>query len=283
MVEYLRMMRAADTFREIWTTALDFLFPAKCLVCGDFLEPAPRFNADSATGEPDGRPALARSAVRLTDARLLCHGCAQTVKAVCEPMCSCCGVMFASREGENHLCADCLQSSKPYGAARAAFVYDQAMMTLIQRFKYQGKVQLAEPFGRVLSDVMTSCWPPDTVDVIVPVPLHAARFRKRGFNQSYLLVHNWKQVGRARRNIPVVLDALLRVERTSPQTGLGRKERMKNIRHAFRVQSPGKIADRRVLLIDDVFTTGATAGECARVLLDAGAQSVDALTLARAM
>jgi ComF family protein len=280
------MMPAANTLRKIWTTAVDFLFPAKCLVCGDFLESARRFNGDVGTGESDGEPAsaLPRSAVHLTDARLLCHECAQTVKAVREPVCDCCGMMFASREGDNHLCADCLQSPKAYGMARAAFVYDQAMMTLIQRFKYQGKVQLADPFGRALFDAMTCCWTADTVDVVVPVPLHAARFRKRGFNQSYLLVRNWKRfAGGRRRNIPVVVDALLRAERTSPQTGLGRKERLKNIRHAFRVQSPGKIVDRRVLLVDDVFTTGATAGECARVLLDAGARSVDVLTLARAM
>jgi ComF family protein len=277
------MMPAGNILRQIWTTALDFVFPAKCLVCGDFLESARRFKGDVGSRASDWREALPRSAVPLTDARLLCRSCAQTVKTVREPLCDCCGVMFASREGDNHLCADCLQSSKPYRVARAAFVYDEAMMTLIQRFKYQGKVQLADPFGRILIDVMTSCWTTDAVDVVVPVPLHAARFRKRGFNQSYLLVRNWKRVGRGRREIPVVLDALLRVEHTSPQTGLGRRERMKNIRHAFRVQSPGKIADRRVLLVDDVFTTGATAGECARVLVDSGVRSVDVLTLARAM
>jgi len=264
-------------------TALDFLFPAKCLVCGAFLESVRPFNARGGVEASDLTSQLPLGVARLIQAGLLCRVCALTVNAVREPLCDCCGVMFAGREGDNHLCGDCLESPKPYGMARAVFVYDQALITLIRRFKYHGKVQLADPFGRILYDAMAGCWPAGSLDVIVPVPLHAVRFRKRGFNQSDLLVRHWIRLADGGATAAILPDALLRVEPTLPQTGLGRKERLQNIRHAFRVPSPGKVADRRVLLVDDVLTTGATVAECAQVLLNAGARSVDVLTLARAM
>jgi ComF family protein len=116
-------------------------------------------------------------------------------------------------------------------------------------------------------------------DVIIPVPLHIGRLRWRGFNQAAMLA-----VSVARRiDRPLDLRTLVRVRETPPQTQRNRDERIKNLKRAFAVRRPARIASRRILLIDDVMTTGATADECARTLLAAGARRVDVLTLARAV
>jgi ComF family protein len=117
------------------------------------------------------------------------------------------------------------------------------------------------------------------IDVIMPVPLHPARLREREYNQSLLLAD---QLGRHTRK-PVSTSILLRVLATDPQTTLSRHERLQNLRRAFSVSSPETVAGQRILLVDDVFTTGTTLNECAKVLLAAGAESVDALTAARTM
>ena len=120
--------------------------------------------------------------------------------------------------------------------------------------------------------------PPDIDgDLLVPVPLHPTRLRTREFNQSLLLA---EQLGRYLKR-PVSAAVLVRVLATDPQTTLTRKERLRNLRQAFAVQNAESFVGRRVLLIDDVYTTGATLNDCAKVLLKGGASSVSALTLAR--
>jgi ComF family protein len=116
-----------------------------------------------------------------------------------------------------------------------------------------------------------------TIDVIMPVPLHRSRLRERGFNQALLLA---SAVGRA-HGIPLSYDNLTRFRATRPQVELSGEERVQNVRGAFRLTRPADVEGKRVLLVDDVFTTGATMNECAAVLKRAGARSVVALTLAR--
>jgi ComF family protein len=120
-------------------------------------------------------------------------------------------------------------------------------------------------------------------DVVVPVPLGNDRLRSRGFNQAYLLVHKWQHIGRREAiDVPEPLDkALIKVRRTRPQTGLDREMRLKNVRNAFRVNRKVKLEERTVLLVDDVFTTGATLAACTEALLAGGAAGVNVLTLAR--
>jgi ComF family protein len=121
-------------------------------------------------------------------------------------------------------------------------------------------------------------------DLIVPVPLHIRRFRERGFNQSWMLVQEWPELFRRRHSgtLPeLVRDALVRHRWTEPQAGLDRRRRKTNIKGAFSVSGHVDILGKRVLLVDDVYTTGATAEECASVLLKNGASDVHILTLAR--
>ncbi len=195
--------------------------------------------------------------------------------------------MFKSRHGENHFCGDCITEPKKFRIARAAVANNPQLMTAIHRFKYAGKLQLAELLGGLMLNAYRRFWESEIFDLVLPVPLHAKKLRTRGFNQSYLLIRSWKTISIPSAvelsAIPVSTDILIKKETTIPQTGLGRQQRLKNIRGAFRVQCPQKVDAKKVLLIDDVYTTGATVNECARMLLKAGAAFVDVLTAARAI
>jgi len=214
-----------------------------------------------------------------------CSNCVSAPAAISSPMCTCCGVTFKSRQDQNHLCGDCMVQPKKFSLARAALSGDPQVMAVIHRFKYAGKTQLAWPLGGLMLSVFMRHWQGAQVDWILPVPLHPQKFRSRGFNQSYLLIDRWKAIAKAMQislpNISILTNALIRTRVTVAQTGLGRAQRLKNVKGAFSVQSPEKIYGKRVLVVDDVYTTGATANECARILLKSGAERVDVLTLAR--
>jgi ComF family protein len=195
--------------------------------------------------------------------------------------------MFQSREGDDHHCGECLEKPKRFRKARAFGVYDQALMESIHRFKYKGKVQLARPLGTLLLAAMLIYWDDDPPDLLVPVPLHARRFRERGFNQAFLLIRDLPRMVAALpvqlSNIRTAREVLLRNRWTDPQIGLGRSTRLQNIKNAFSVSDETRVFQKKILLVDDVYTTGATVDECAGALLKAGAEWVDVLTLARTM
>jgi ComF family protein len=150
---------------------------------------------------------------------------------------------------------------------------------LIHRFKYREESGLAAPLGDLLAGGDYPGFRIGDATVVVPVPLHRQRLRERGFNQSLLLA---RVVGR-RHGIPVAARALRRTAATPPQVTLGRKERERNVRGAFTAGDAAHLPGERALLVDDVYTTGSTLKECARVLVDAGAREVFVLTLARSV
>jgi ComF family protein len=145
----------------------------------------------------------------------------------------------------------------------------------VHKFKYKGVTALAEPLGGLMAEYWYTH--PMPADVLVPVPLHKNRLRERGFNQAALLAHQLSK----RIHLAVDEQTLVRQRATALQVDLDTEERKKNVRDAFRCTT-GALADRRVLLIDDVCTTGATLEACAVALEDSGTQCVQALTLARA-
>jgi ComF family protein len=153
------------------------------------------------------------------------------------------------------------------------------LKTAIYALKFKNKVSLANPLGRVLFDTFLHFWTVGEVDVVAPVPLHRQRFRQRGFNQAYLLVRRWALP----EETVIIRDLLVRTRATAPQTGLDRQQRRINIRNAFSVNHRGQTAGKRVLLVDDVLTTGATVDACSNALMRDGAERVDVLTLARAL
>lgn len=262
----------------------DVLFPAQCLVCGAF------FHNDS--HQRNGLPAAVFQAGTAPDfekvmAPFLCRLCSKDFVAAVSPLCTVCGIMFQSREGQDHICGECLTSPKLFGMARSLGAYERALLAVIHRMKYAGKVQVARPLGALLFFALIRYWQPGSIDLAIPVPLHSKKIRTRGFNQSYLLVRGWESMDAAlnieQPFIKVDGRALIRERWTEPQTGLGKKKRLANIKNAFGVSESAKIEGKRILLVDDVYTTGATVNECAKVLLGAGARRVDVLTLAQAL
>ena len=252
---------------------LDAIFPLKCLVCGDF------FKADKVR-----RRTVAGDSFPDVMGSYFCSRCRKDIGLIRSPKCSVCGFMFESREGDDHACASCIGKPPAFGKARAYGRYDGSLREAIHLLKYRGKAYLAEPLGLLLFQEFVANWGPSDIDCIIPVPLHGKRLKKRGFNQTYQLVKKWpvymeKMGGDDHAEIDQGL--LLRKYRTKAQVGMTRKERLANMRGVFAVRSPNLVEGRKFLVIDDVFTTGTTAGECAKTLLKHGAATVDVLTLAQ--
>jgi ComF family protein len=152
-------------------------------------------------------------------------------------------------------------------------------MEAIHRLKYGGKTSLSKPLSALARDTFYQFWDAGSIDLFLPVPLHIRRLRERGFNQAHLVNKKWSRL----EGIPLDGLTLSRSRWTEPQTSLARAERRKNVKGAFSLRHPDRVRGRRILLVDDVLTTGATINECARVLMKAGAECVDVLTLARAV
>ncbi|MBW7957287.1 MAG: ComF family protein [Deltaproteobacteria bacterium] len=225
---------------------LDILLPRLCLLCG-------------VDAEDDG----------------FCPGCADLLSEsrICQPMCSTCGEPFPDSAGPDRECGACIGKAPPFISARSAYLYEEVVQDAVHRFKYAGEVSLAKPLGRLLSRLPMPLVP----HKVVPVPLHPKRLKERGFNQSLLLA----RVLCNELGLSLARAGLERTRDTEKQTGLGADERKKNVAGAFSVRKPGSFKGMRVLLVDDVYTTGATIRECARALRKDGAE-VMALTLARA-
>jgi ComF family protein len=157
-------------------------------------------------------------------------------------------------------------------------IYTGSVRELLHLLKYQSRYELGEPFGYIMGAAadFASEWNPDA---LVPVPLHPDRLERRGYNQAELLAQ-----GAARfLHIPVMADAVLRVRATPPQNSLSPHERKQNMQGAFYVQVPSKVAGRKILMVDDVHTTGATLNALGLELMHAGAESVRFVTLAVAV
>ncbi len=239
--------------KEILTGIADLIFPPCCITCDNLLErhgPLP-----------------------------LCPSCLDGIRFIRSPLCPRCGIPFPVTEEEDHLCGDCLTTEKPYAVARAVGRYEETLLTAIHRFKYRGRIGIGGILGRVMADFAAEIWDMGVFEWIVPVPLHRKRLRERGFNQAGILARELSK----RFDIPLDFTSLRRDVFTPPQVGLGREERSANVHGAFSAWHPERIAGRRILLVDDVYTTGSTLAECSRVLLRAKAESVAVLTLARAV
>ncbi len=225
--------------KQAWGSFIDLLFPPQCGGCR--------------------RPGT-----------LWCETCRAGVTLVRPPLCEKCGQPnVASR-----LCVNCRTSSLQIEFIRSAAVFEGSLRQAIHRFKYARLASLAEPLGQLLADG----WEAHAfqADWLVPVPLHPARERERGYNQAALLA---RQLAR-HSGVPLLEHALQRTRATAVQMELNAAERQLNVAGAFACAEP-RIKSKRVVVIDDVCTTGATVEACAEALLKAGAASVMGLTLAR--
>ncbi len=209
----------------------------------------------------------------------ICADCREKIRVIASPLCPLCGLPHAREGGIDHLCGTCLTERRPFERARAAFEFDGPVQDLVHRFKYGKKPHLSRPLGLLTSRLQEEFGNAPAADFIVPVPLHDRRLRARGFNQSQLL----GAVVAKQWGVPLSVDNLRRLRWTDPQTGLNAEERARNVRGAFGVARPERFDGKRLLLMDDVFTTGSTVTECARELKRAGAREVSVLTVARAL
>lgn len=265
------------------------VFPSRCLVCRSFFHSAEARTAClPGKGFKDESLLICQeSAFHRLMSPFMCPSCSTGFLPVESPTCLVCGIMFKSREVEDHVCGGCLKHPKRFRIARAPGVYDQSLMAAIHSLKYKEKIWLARPLGLLLFSAFISLWDRESIDIILPVPLHIKRFRMRGFNQAFLLIKDWiciaEDLNVELPYMQVDRDILVRRRWTAPQTGLNLKKRMTNIKNAFGVSNSARIKEKRILLVDDVYTTGITVNECAKALLHGGAKSVDVLTLARTM
>lgn len=200
----------------------------------------------------------------------LCAACTERMPFVRGHVCLNCGVPM---NDEADFCLRCQRTESVYKSNRSPLVYEGAAKQLIYSLKFGGKKYIAKLLGAMMADAYLNSG--TDAEIVVFVPMSDAEKKKRGFNQAELLA---REVGE-RLGLPV-LPALAKVKETSPQKELTGKERAENLKGCFAVSYAEWIAGRRILLVDDVFTTGATANECARTLLKAKVRQVSVLTAA---
>jgi competence protein ComFC len=235
--------------RKVAEAALGLVYPPHCAACGS--ETAPGI--------------------------YICAKCAKGAISIKAPRCERCSQPFDGDITGTFTCSNCSDRDYSFDCAVSCYLARGVVREFIHWFKYNRRVELRHPLADwaavAFDDERIRCRP---FDALVPVPLHFRRQLGRGFNQAAELA---SLLG-PRAGVPV-LRALKRIRYTTTQTAFDRSERMENLRGAFRVRHPATVLNRHLILVDDVFTTGSTVEECARVLRDAGAASVRALTVAR--
>ena len=235
---------------ELFEAAVSLLYPATCTICGGSVR----------GGE------------------YLCNVCEAKAARIIAPFCEKCSEPFEGAITSAFTCANCAHRTFHFEAAVAAYRGRGVVRHIIHEFKYGRQIHLRHLVARWLRAALDDeRLHGNHFDVLVPVPLHPARQRERGFNQARLL----SELLSAQISIPSKLH-LERIRYTTTQTALDRSERMENLHNAFRLRKNADVRGLRVLLIDDVLTTGSTLNECARVLKRAGALSVYGATAARA-
>jgi ComF family protein len=245
------MSALAESVKDWINAGLGFLYPEICQLCGA-----------ARAGAGDG---------------FVCSGCRDQVQFIEPPICQRCGRPFPGQLTTAFECSACQERKWAFETARSAVVARGPVLEVIHRYKYQRALWF-EPFlggllaARAGPELAMGRW-----DCLVPVPLHPAKEREREFNQAERLA---RCLGAATQ-IPLNTRLLRRVLATRTQTELSREERLANVAGAFALRHPGRLEAARIVVVDDVFTTGATTGACARVLRAAGADAVCVWTVAR--
>ena len=203
-----------------------------------------------------------------------CAACWGDLRFLGPPWCAACHVPFAYDRGDEARCARCLADPPRHAGIRAAVAYGPIARHLALKLKYGRRIGIAETMARAIGRSL-----PDDLDLLVPVPLHRWRLWSRGYNQAALIADRLA----ARANLAHERDALVRLRHTSTLRGVGARQRAQAVRGAFAVPDRDRVRARRIGLVDDVHTSGATAEACTRALLAAGARSVTLLCWARVL
>ncbi len=207
---------------------------------------------------------------------IFCTDCLSELSHIHSPLCLLCGLPFES--GEDHLCGTCLTRPYAFDKARAAFFYKKPIISVISSIKFNGQLAGVSSLAGLAKNT-TAFQNLSKPDLILPVPLHRKRLKARGFNQAAIFSRACFPELHSRLNNSLII----RNRETLPQTNLTGKERRKNLSGAFTVSNPDAVKKKNILLVDDVFTTGSTVNECAKVLRKAEAKRIEVFTLARAI
>ena len=234
-------------------TLLNFILPSICHIC--------------------------KLPIKEYDNPYICRFCWDKIKLIDGPVCPCCGMPFRSNvtllKSPNFLCGSCREKAPHFKKAIAVGVYEGTLSEAIHILKYQKKQAMAKHLNAMITDVLFQGFADS--DIVIPVPLHKKRLNERGFNQSLLISHHISK----RFSIPLCMEGLQRTRWTRPQIELTRDERLKNVKGAFAAGAGFKPEGKKIILVDDVYTTGATVNECAKVLKKGGAKEVVVFTIAR--
>jgi ComF family protein len=256
--------RARRWMRRIAASLFTVLFPSDCRICGESLTEISRLP--------------------------VCQDCLDTMNPIEGNVCSVCGerlftpYVVAGAQGD-YRCGLCRRIDPVFARAVAYGSYENGLRELIHLLKFNGVRPAANVLGRMLAEAISALGlEPSTKSIaVIPVPLYRAKFRQRGFNQAELIARAAIKITAAADRLHLSPGILVRKRDTSSQIGLTSHQRRENVRSAFGVAQPQVVKDREVLLVDDVFTTGATVSECARVLRRAGATRVWVATVARTL
>lgn len=236
--------KPVQLLRDLWSGLLDLVYPPFCLVC------------------------------KTPGSDYLCATCLEKIDIIEPPCCHKCGTPC---DPAIYICAECREREFHFEFACSVGTYDGTLREAIHALKFACQELMARPLGELMARCYTTSGLPGKVDVAVPIPIHRSRLVDRGFNQSAEIA----RVFCKRVSLPMETNALVKTKKTRDQVDLPENERFANVEGAFAVSDPDPIQGKRVLIIDDVFTTGATVNEAAKTLRSAGASAVYAYTLAR--
>ena len=246
-------MVVVSLLSKLFNKIVNFIFPAQCIICKNFIE------------NNDG----------------ICFECLNNIDFITNPKCDCCGYPFeiiysdTTDKKKTLLCPNCIKEKPKFHKCVSVVKYNDAAKKIILPFKHADKTNFAKIMGRMMSATVSPFI--DEVDFIMPVPIHLKRMLKRKYNQSSLLSNIISKYTKK----PVLYNVLYRAKFKQSQGHLSTNKRKLNVAGAFDVKNKTKIKGKNILIVDDVFTTGATISECADVLLKNGAKKIFVVTFAR--
>ena len=232
--------------KKIYHYIIDYLLPKRCFSCAELTQ----------------------------DANSFCANCWKDLNFINSPFCKCCGREFALDLVGQQECLKCISHPPFFHKARSLFKFDEYSKHIIHAFKYYDKTILAKSFAEML----VARYQDDLVEseVILPVPMHRFKRLFRMYNPAQILAQELHKI----INVPIHMGVLVKIKWTKPQTTLSRKARLKNIAGSIKIENISKIKNKKIILIDDVVTTGTTVDLCAKLLKKAGAKEVIVLSVA---
>ncbi len=207
---------------------------------------------------------------------MICADCSNSIRYVQEPFCTRCGKPFTSDSGISHICYDCIKGKNKFTMSRAAFEYNGAIVKLIHRFKFGDQVNVLSFFSDEIFKLYQVHYSTESINAIIPVPLSLRRLKHRSYNQTQLLAAQLSK----KLSIPVFPQVLEKIKETPPQSRLSAEKRQENVKDAYKVTDRVSLKGKKVLLIDDVITTGATVNACTKALMRAGIKQVYVVAIA---